>query len=143
MNCLVSTPTIESPYPWVRTDAGRSTSSRSKQKNDCTVRAIALTRELPYDTAYDMLAQAGRPCSKGFHIGEWLEKQPGVTKLSFPAVKGQSRMNPQTFAKQFPHGRYICRTAKHVYAVIDGVAHDIHRSRPNRCIYTAWRIDHL
>ena len=128
------------PYPWQSTDAGRSTSNRPRQKNDCTVRALALTRGLSYDTAYDVLANAGRQCSKGFHIGDWLDLQPWATKLSFPAVKGQSRMNPVAFASQFPAGRYICRTAKHVYAVIDGVSLDIYRSRPNRCIYTAGRI---
>jgi hypothetical protein len=131
----------QSPYPWTRNDAGRRTSTRSKQKNDCTVRAIALARNMPYDEAYDMLAEAGRKCAKGFDIMTWLDQHEWATKIPFPAKKGESRMNPVEFAKQFPNGTYICRVAKHVYCVVDGVVFDTHRSRPNRCIYTAWRIE--
>jgi len=127
-------------FPFTRSDAGRSLSKRPKQKNDCTVRALATARAMDYDLAYDILAEAGRKCAKGFHIGQWLEKQPGVKKIAFPAKKGQSRMNPLTFAKQFPTGRYICRTAKHVYCVIDGAVFDTVKPRHNRCIYTAWEI---
>ena len=141
MKTPIPDPEIEEAlYPWLRTDAGRSNSARPKQKNDCTVRALALVRGFTYDEAYDTLANAGRKCSNGFHIGTWLERQPSVTKISFPAIKGQTRMNPVKFAEQFPKGRFICRTAKHVYAVIDGVALDTARSKPNRCIYNAWRI---
>lgn len=132
----------ESQFQYTPTDAGRSLSTRSRQKNDCTVRAVALTLGISYDTAYDTLAAHGRKCSKGFHIAEWLEKHAWATKLPFPAVKGQSRMNPQTFTKQFQAGRYICRTAKHVFAEVDGVVMDTSRPRPNRCIYSAWRIEH-
>lgn len=38
---------------WVKSDAGRSESRRPRQKNDCTVRALALALELRYDDAYD------------------------------------------------------------------------------------------
>ncbi len=131
----------EALYPWLRTDAGRSVSARPKQKNDCTVRALALVRGSTFDEAYDTLANAGRKCSKGFHIGVWLEGQDWATKISFPAIKGEPRMNPAKFAERFQNGRFICRTAKHVYAVIDGVAMDTARSKSNRCIYTAWRIE--
>lgn len=140
MDYAISPVTSTSPYPLVRTDAGRSKSRRSRQKNDCTVRALALARNLEYDIAYDMLAEAGRKCAKGFDIMRWLDGQEWATKIPFPAKKGEPRMNPVEFAKQYPSGKYICRVAKHVYCVVDGVAMDTHRSRPNRCIYTAWRI---
>lgn len=127
-------------YPWLAVDAGRSTSKRAKQKNDCTVRALATARGLPYDDAYDLLAAAGRKCGRGFAFSKWINEQPWAKKISFPAVKGKRRMNPATFSQQFPHGRFVCQVAKHVFAVIDGVVHDTHASRPDRCIYTAWAI---
>jgi hypothetical protein len=128
-------------YQWQPTDAGRSQSRRPKQSNDCTVRAVASAYGLDYDTAYDKLAAAGRKCFDGFHLGPWLDDQ-GAEKLSFPAVKGQKRMNPAKFCAAYPKGRFICRTAKHVFAVIDGVVFDTWEQRPDRCIYVAWQVEY-
>lgn len=128
-------------YSLQETDAGRSLSKRPKQSNDCTVRALALARSLPYDAAYDLLAAVGRKSWRGFALDEWLKSQSWATKMAFPAIKGQRRMNPATFCQQFPKGIFICRVAKHVFTVIDGVVHDTFASRPDRCIYTAWRIE--
>lgn len=127
-------------YPFRETDAGRSGSKRPKQSNDCSVRALALARKLPYDETYDLLATLGRKSWSGFALHKWLDHQPWATKISFPAVKGQPRMNPARFCAQFPKGIFICRVAKHVFTVIDGIVHDTFASRPNRCIYTAWEI---
>ncbi len=127
-------------YPIIYSDAGRSQSKRPKQSNDCAVRALALARNLPYDEAYDLLAEAGRKCSRGFHLQKWLPEQPWVKKLSFQAVKGQRRMNPARFCAEFKTGTFICRVAKHVFVVKDGVVFDTYEERPDRCIYTAFEI---
>lgn len=139
-------------YPFKMTDAGRSASKRPKQKNDCTVRALAIACRLAYDVAYEYLAGEGRKCTQGFHLQKLLNKiaagklavpllASNVTKIPFPAVKGERRMTPPEFCRLYPRGRYIVRKAGHVFAVIDGVLHDDHAVRPNACIYTAWRIE--
>ena len=128
-------------YPWVSHDAGRANSSRPRQRNDCTVRALAIARSMSYDDAYDLLKDAGRKCSRGFHFGDWVEAQPWAKKISFPAIKGQRRMNPARFVVDFPEGRYILRVAKHVFAVVDGVAYDTFENAPDRCVYCAWKIE--
>jgi hypothetical protein len=128
-------------YQFKPTDAGRAASDRPRQKNDCTVRALALARGIPYDEAYDILKAAGRKCSRGFAFPDWLNSQAWAVKMPFPAVKGRRRMNPATFTKAYPTGVFICRVAKHVFAVIDGVVLDTAENSPDRCIYTAWRID--
>jgi hypothetical protein len=138
-------------YPFVKTDGGRTQSKRPKQTNDCTVRALALVTETPYDTVYDKLKEHGRVCSDGFHLSRWIWGQVdpvlgepeyvfGYTAYwrPFQAQKGKKRMNPVEFTKTFPQGRYICRTAKHVFAVIDGVVYDAFQERDDRCIYGAW-----
>ena len=136
-------------YPFILTDAGRSTSRRPKQKNDCTVRAVATVLGLSYDEVYDQMAHAGRQCNRRFHLLDWLESrnhdEPGhfvckTRRISFPAIKGKERMNLAEFCKQYPHGRYICRVAKHVFAVIDGVVYDTFENRCDRCVYLAWEI---
>lgn len=123
-----------------RTDAGRSESHRPKQQNDCTVRAVALAFDMPYDAAYDLLATAGRKSWRGFHFRQWAEQQPNLRWRAFPAVKGETRMNPAKFCIQFPAGRWIARTAKHVFTIVDGVVLDTFSPDPARCIYGAWEV---
>jgi hypothetical protein len=131
-------------FPFVYNDAGRLQSKRSKQKNDCTVRALSLSAEVDYDIAYDLLKDRGRKSSKGHFFPKQRSDDIALGYKfiwkSFPAVKGQKRMNPERFAEEFPEGVYICRTAKHVYMVQDGVVHDIFKNRPDRCIYGCWKV---
>ena len=126
---------------WCITDAGRSTSRRARQTNDCTVRALASAVGLAYDVAYDYLAGKGRKCGKGFHLQLLLNDFPGVQKLAFPAQKGKPRMSLASFITSHPSGTYVVRTAKHVQTVINGVIHDTHQTRLSRCVYTAWRFE--
>jgi len=126
---------------YVRCDAGRSASRRPRQKNDCTVRALALARGLTYDEAYDTLKAAGRGCGERFDLGRWLDGQAWVTKIPFPAVKGQPRMNPVEFRRRYPAGTFIVRVAKHVFVVRSGEVIDDTPVRGDRCIYTAWKVE--
>lgn len=132
-------------YPFEPNDGGRSKSLRPKEQRDCTVRCVAIAFGMTYDLAYDILAAAGRRENKGLAFRKWLGKRKTfnrfrITWESFPAEKGQRRMNPVTFAKTFKRGRFICRTAKHVYAVLDGVVQDTHPEYDERCIYGAYRL---
>jgi hypothetical protein len=133
------------PYPFIEDDGGRSESQRPRQKEDCTVRALAVITGWTYDQVYDLLKKNGRRSHSRFHLGPWLKSNGyrlsewAIMPLTFPAVKGERRMNPVTFISQNPHGRWIVKTATHVFAIVDGVAHDLHPERDDRCIYKAWR----
>lgn len=128
-------------------DGGRSTSKRPKQTNDCSVRAVAISFDLPYDVAYDVLAKHGRECSQGMHrksfivalkrLSEMTSKE--VINHSFPAVKGESRMNTERFVNRFNKGRFILNQAGHYSAVVDGVSEDTFET-DERCVYSAWEI---
>lgn len=137
------------PFPFNYNDGGRSTSKRSKQKNDCTVRALALATKTPYDEVYEVLASHGRKCSQGIFFWKWLKSIDNTVldhrfdRTSFPAVKGLRRMNPVRFCEEHPRGTYICTTAGHVFAVIDGVVQDDHQTYDERCIYSAWFVQPL
>lgn len=129
-------------------DGGRNKSKRPKQKNDCTVRALVITTGMKYDEVYDILKDSGRKASKIFDLDGWLKSNDTVKILgkkfnlmTFPPIKGQKRMNPKTFSEVFPKGVFICRTARHVFAVIDGVQHDTFQERSDRCIYKAWKVE--
>lgn len=127
-------------YPWRKTDGGRAKSRRPRQKNDCTVRALALARRIPYDDAYDILKAAGRVSNGGFHFKEWMADQAWASPISFRAGKGRPRMNPATFVAAYREGVFICAVARHVFVVIDGIVYDDYENRPDRCIYLAWRL---
>jgi hypothetical protein len=131
-------------YPIVINDAGRSKSKRPKQDNDCTVRATATVFSIPYDQAYDLLKFHGRKSHKGFHYNELADELvidgKALKWRAFQAVKGQRRMNPVSFSQRYPVGRFIVRTAGHVFAFINGVAYDDTPEGPNRCIYGAWEV---
>jgi hypothetical protein len=130
----------------VFTDAGRSSSRRPRQANDCTVRSLALAVGVSYDEAYDELRRRGRKASRGF---VWPPSPPrddevfGVQLrwVSFPARKGQPRMNTERFVmdERFEWGTWILDQAKHVCVVIDGVVHDDHPTW-ERCVYGAWEV---
>lgn len=133
------------PYPFVPTDGGRSASRRPRQRDDCTVRALAVAAELSYDDAYDLLKAAGRGSSRRFRFDEWVLAGGTVAgrrleRRTFPAVRGERRMNPETFCALHREGRWIVRTAKHVFAVVDGALHDDRAVRPDRCVYAAYRL---
>ena len=130
-------------YPFLRTDAGRSQSKRPKQKNDCTVRALALTFDLSYDDAYDLLHQNGRRSGRPFPFPAWIQHAPlGQSLLwhSFPAVKGELRMRIATFCRLHPAGSWILLKSKHIFAVHNGVVLDEDAPRDNCCIYGAWEV---
>ena len=130
-----------SGYPFQFYDGGRSTSKRPRQKNDCTVRALSIARDIPYDEAYETLKAAGRECSKGFDFVRWIARQPFATKISFPAKKGEPRMDLFNFCDIHLEGTYILRVAGHVVACVNSVVYDTVKLRENRCVYTAWRIE--
>ena len=132
-------------YKFEFSDGGKKLSNRPLQKRDCAVRALAIATHTDYDVVYDTLAGAGRECNRGFHLQKWLPKQQGVfgytvEKLSFQAIRGESRMCIRQFIQDHQVGRYILRVSRHVIALIDGVVMDTFQSRPDKCVYTAFRL---
>ena len=126
---------------FVQTDAGRAKSLRVRQRNDCAVRALAIAAALEYDKAYNALARCGRRSGRGTSelILTDALSESGITyrRHTFPAIKGQRRINPVSFPVLKPQGRFMVRVAKHYYAYLDGVAYDEAPSNADRCIYSA------
>lgn len=130
--------------PFRQSDAGRASSRRPRQTNDCTVIALAHATGVDYDRCYDALKSAGRGSGRRFDLKSW----PGSTSFegwrlvwcALPAVKGLNRVNPPTFALKHHEGRFILRVAKHVLACVDGIVLDTVRPDPHRCVYGAWEV---
>lgn len=134
--------TLREARCFIKDDAGRSKSKRPHQRADCSVRTIARLFNISYDSAYDRLADAGRKCGRGFDIEAWgrkttvfihrgafethtyfrLQKMP-YTK-DHHAVGQAKRYRIVDFLKDHPKGHFAVLTAKHVFAVVNGVIYD-------------------
>lgn len=60
-------------------------------------------------------------------------------KMSFPAVKGQSRMNGARFCLEYAVGTYVLNMAGHLSCCVNGVIYDTWDCR-EKCVYTAYEI---
>lgn len=121
-----------------------SAGSPPSANKDCLVRALSIAASIPYDEAHIALEKAGRKPDRGappkvfvpvFTAYGFLVKhtQPssGRRWSACRSVYGEPysrRINRlPTVAKVVPtltRGRFIVITARHAFAVIDGVAHD-------------------
>jgi len=144
MKRLLNTDVV--PTKFINDDAGRSKSNRPLQKNDCSVRALAIVADIPYDSAYDFCKDHGRNSHRGFNLDDILKKHAKdgtrfydcrIIKHSFQSVKGQKRMYRGAFCVLHPEGKYIITEAGHLTAVVDGMNHDNHWDC-FRCVYTAY-----
>ena len=127
--------------PFCENDAGRSKSKRSRQKNDCVVRAIAIATGRGYDEIYDELAAKGRKCGRSTPKKLWQDYLNNVgTRYFFPAIMGQKRMSVTKFVDTYPQGMWVVHIAKHLFACVNGVVFDVNQPRPDACVYAAWKI---
>lgn len=129
-------------YTLILDDGGRSDSRRFSQSSDCSVRSLAIITESPYDDVYDLLAKAGRKPCQGFHLDDWLKARRGrVLGGRFKAVRlrfSGTNLTPSTFPLHYCTGRFLVSTATHVYAILDGVAHDLWRVKEQPLV-DAWQ----
>jgi hypothetical protein len=109
-------------------DAGREKSG-IKDKRDCTIRALAISAGIPYETAHDIGAKAGRKNGCGFYPDTLLKaakKQIGLTYRK----KRYKKVTIQRFIKENPTGRYYVATNCHAFAIINGHIYDTGLNRP-------------
>ena len=116
---------------------------KAKETNDCTVRALANTRGIDYDTAHAAMKAAGRKPRRGMAIrdcskvykeqgGEvvYVNERKNVTTTYARTVLGapegviQRQMTLGTFVKLHSKGRYTVLITGHATTVIDGEVHD-------------------
>ena len=117
---------------------------QGKIVRDCVKRAITIATDKDYMEVQRELNRIKKitKCEKfneDRNFKYYLEKILNCKKLSFPAVKGQSRMNGERFCEQFPKGKYILNMAGHLSCCIDGVINDTWDCS-NKCVYNAWEV---
>ncbi len=119
-------------------------SYNNNEDNDCSIKAIAIACNIPYNKAHAAVKKQGRKSRKGTYTWQTLRaiKALGfiVTKIppstiirQYPAghckLKNVTTHHPDRFNKVWADGRsYIFKTCGHMLAVVNGVNHDYTRS---------------
>ena len=131
-------------------DGGRKAAGYEGLAGDCTVRAIAIALNQPYQHVYDELFHRNKlnnPSGKGSPRNGGTNMKTIKAYLEECGWEWIATMGFGTGCKvhlkvdELPNETIICRVSKHLCAVIDGVIHDTHNpSREGtRCVYGYWR----
>ena len=115
-----------------------------KCDKDCMIRSVAIATGTPYTKVHEIMYKNGWRATRRNSKGNW-EDQVTETltelgfkfrRISYPAVKGQSRM---TARKMVNEGTYILRMSKHVAAYKEGILMDTWDCS-DKCVYFAWEV---
>ncbi len=110
------------------------------ERNDCTVRALAISTGRPYEEAYSILQTFGRKPNKGTNIRKFFKNNKIVLDFWFKKLRFRKQITLNKFVKKYPLGTYYVRITKHVFVVKDGVAIDMSKPRPYCRITDAWEV---
>jgi len=111
---------------------------------DCVKRAITKAANMDYMEVQRELNRykkvtGAKSFNSDYNPHKYVENVLHGIKLSFPAVKGQPRMNGERFSKAYPKGSYILNMAGHWSCCVDGVIYDTWDCS-DKCVYTAYKI---
>lgn len=116
----------------------------NKIVGDCVKRAISKAADMDYNEVKRQLNRykkvtGAEKFNESKNCYAYVENILNGKKISFPAIKGQPRMNGERFCQTHPKGRYILSMAKHWSCCIDGVIYDTWDCS-TKCVYQAWEL---
>jgi len=117
-----------------------SAGSPNNEKNDCTVRALAIATETSYIKAYMKLAAAGRKRNKGFYICKILKAKSIHFNHVFKKLSFRKSITLQKFLKKYSKGTFYVQKRGHVFVIRDGVVIDTFRPGAYTMIVKAWEV---
>jgi hypothetical protein len=120
-----------------------SAGSPDSEKNDCTVRAMAIATETTYLKAYAKLAAAGRKHNRGFHVYKLLKTNTIHFNHCFEKLKFRKAITLNKFLIRYPQGTYYVQKSGHVFVVRDGMVLDTYRPGAYSRIVKAWKVTKL
>lgn len=109
---------------------------------DCVKRAITVAAQMDYMEVQRELNRykkvtGAKAFNTDYNPHKYVENVLHGKKLSFPATKGQPRMNGARFCEAYPKGRFILNMAGHWSCCIDGIIIDTWDCS-EKCVYTAY-----
>lgn len=114
--------------------------SRAKgERNDCTVRAMALSTGLDYDECHAAFAAVGRIKGKGVRRDK---TRAAAKRLGFEMVRTATRAKTAITIERdraLQSGNYIVGMTRHLAAMVDGKLHDHTKGRRKR-VNNVWEM---
>lgn len=127
---------------FVKDDGGRAEAGFKGKTSDCATRAIAIATGKSYKEVYDHINKvAGKSVARSGVPKDVVAQVMKAYGFTWNAtMKIGSGCKVHLNADELPKGRIVCRTSRHICAVIDGVLHDTYDcSRDgSRCVYGYW-----
>lgn len=115
----------------------------SRETNDCTVSALAISGLLSYRASYAFWAWKGRRPRHGVYVPKHLAalvRRYGKLPVRLSPLPFRPRsLTLKTFLSRYPEGRYFVLLANHAVAVVDGTAFDWNENT-RRIVIGAWRV---
>jgi len=112
---------------------------KEREKNDCTVRALAHAADVSYDDAHAYLAMCGRINGKGFKMDK------AYANSTLGGYKAKRIDLGMTFKQLLDLGplpkRCVLHVRGHVLAVIDGVVYDSFKIGSARKVFALWEFN--
>jgi hypothetical protein len=115
-----------------------------KCSKDCMIRSVAIATDTPYSKVHEIMYKYGWRATRSKSTGKWEDQVTNTLdelgfkyrKVSYPAVKGESRMTATTMVNS---GTFILRMSRHVAAYKEGILMDTWDCS-DKCVYFAWEI---
>lgn len=114
--------------------------SPDNERNDCTVRAMAIATETSYAKAYMKLAAAGRKRNKGFHVCKILKSNSIHFNHTFKRLRFRKAITLKKFLKNYSKGTYYVQKRGHVFVIRDGAVLDTFKPGAYTMIVKAWEV---
>ena len=133
-------------------DGGRIAAGYKGTTGDCFVRALAISAQLDYQYAYDLVNDYGKRERIGKRKSSKSTARTGVytttarkicDALGFtwvPTMHIGSGCSVHLKASELPAGRLVCSVSRHYVAVINGEINDTYNPDRDgtRCVYGYW-----
>ncbi len=128
----------------VLSDGGKSEAGFGSERNDCTVRAVAVACEVPYRTAYTFMSQMGRKRNKGAYFHGIITRTNGLLfgKRVVPDNYIKPARGLKTFLLRNPQlrrGTWMLHSTHHVSVLRDGKLIDSFDSS-RKTFNGAWKV---
>lgn len=123
-------------------------SDKYGEGNDCTVKAVAIACQIPYEEAHQYLSKLGRRKGRGWYHATHIRGNKLVRGyidnlekigVAYTPVKVNSRTVSQV-ERELKDGHYIVQVSGHALAVVNGKVEDWTSGRKHH-VKQVWRIE--
>ena len=108
-------------------------------KDDCSVRALAVATGMPYGVASIAFSALGRQLKKGTATSLSTKLHEDFLKMT--PIYSSAGMRLDTFLGIAKTGSFVVHKSKHAFAVVEGVVHDWEgTTSPATIVVRAWKV---